>query len=79
MSGNLPQVSWIVGPGVHDRAPATSCPPQGALYTQGILEALTADPKVWAKTLLILTYDENGGFFDHVPPPTPRRARRARS
>ena len=45
--------------------------PQGAEYTQGILEALTADPKVWAKTLLILTYDENGGFFDHVPPPTP--------
>jgi hypothetical protein len=26
---------------------------------------------VWSKTALLITYDENGGFFDHVPPPTP--------
>ena len=70
VSGNLPQVSWIVGPEYTTEHPM-QLPAQGAEYTQGILEALTADPRVWAKTLLILTYDENGGFFDHVPPPTP--------
>ncbi|HLY35196.1 MAG TPA: alkaline phosphatase family protein, partial [Candidatus Limnocylindria bacterium] len=35
------------------------------------LSALTSNPEVWAKTALIVTYDENGGFFDHVPPPVP--------
>lgn len=35
-----------------------------------IVGALTANPTLWAKTLFILTYDENGGFFDHVPPTT---------
>jgi phospholipase C len=29
-----------------------------------------ANPSVWAKTILFLTFDENGGFFDHVPPAT---------
>jgi phospholipase C len=35
-----------------------------------ILDALTANPEVWAKTVFLVTYDENDGFFDHVPPPT---------
>ena len=32
---------------------------------------LSPNPKLWAKTALFITYDENGGFFDHVPPPVP--------
>ncbi len=70
VTGNLPQVSWIVGPEYTTEHPH-QLPADGALFIQGVLEALTADPAVWAKTLLVLTYDENGGFFDHVPPPTP--------
>ena len=35
-----------------------------------MIHALTANPRVWAKTVLFATYDENGGFFDHVPPLT---------
>jgi len=35
------------------------------------LDALTANKAVWEKSALFYTYDENGGFFDHVPPPTP--------
>jgi len=35
------------------------------------LDALTANKAVWEKSALFFTYDENGGFFDHVPPPTP--------
>src|SRR5207247_1800306 len=38
--------------------------------TDLILRALTGNPDVWAKTALLVTWDENGGFFDHVPPPT---------
>ena len=34
------------------------------------MSALTANPALWAKTLLLITYDENGGFFDHIAPVT---------
>jgi phospholipase C len=30
--------------------------------------ALRANPALWAKTLLVVSYDEHGGFYDHVPP-----------
>ncbi|MGH9889544.1 MAG: alkaline phosphatase family protein, partial [bacterium] len=35
------------------------------------LEALTANPRIWSKTVLFVNFDENDGFFDHVPPPAP--------
>ena len=35
-----------------------------------ILSTLVSNPEVWAKTVVLFMYDENGGFFDHVPPPT---------
>ena len=35
------------------------------------IDAIAANPDVWAKTAVILTYDENDGLFDHVAPPTP--------
>jgi phospholipase C len=35
------------------------------------LKALAASPDVWKKTVFIINYDENDGFFDHVPPPLP--------
>jgi phospholipase C len=68
-SGNLPQVSWIVGSVV-----TSDHPPSPSIFGENILSlivgALTADPTLWSKTLFILSYDENGGFFDHVAPPT---------
>ncbi len=36
-----------------------------------MLDALTADPEVWSRTALFITYDENDGYFDHVVPPSP--------
>ena len=39
-------------------------------FTSLVLDALTSNPKVWSKTALFLMYDENDGWFDHVPPPT---------
>jgi phospholipase C len=43
----------------------------GAYYVSEILNALTASPAVWSKTVFFIVYDENDGFFDHVVPPTP--------
>jgi len=67
---SLPQVSWIVAPesaSEHPEAP----PSIGEAFTAGILTALASNPAVWAKTVFILNYDENDGFFDHMPPPVP--------
>ena len=69
-AGTLPQVSWIHGPVVQCEHPATA-PQWGENLVQTVLDTLTSNAEVWAHTLFILNYDENGGFFDHVPPPTP--------
>ena len=69
MNGSLPQVSWIVATAEGSEHPGPSSPAQGADYTSKVLDALTANPDVWSKTVLIINFDENDGFFDHVPPP----------
>jgi phospholipase C len=69
-SGSLPSVSWIIPPAGFDEHPSGS-PARGMWFTSLVLDALTSNPAVWARTALFLMYDENGGFFDHVPPPTP--------
>jgi phospholipase C len=66
----LPQVSWIVAPTVMSEHPYAP-PSYGESLTSRLLDALAANPKVWAKTVFILNYDENDGFFDHMPPPVP--------
>jgi len=68
---SLPQVSWIISPRAYCEHPEVSTPGQGAWYIQQVLDALTSDPEVWSKTALIVNYDENDCFFDHMPPPGP--------
>ena len=69
ISGNLPQVSWLIGSVV-----TSDHPPSPAIFGENLLSlvvsALTANPALWAKTVLFVNFDENGGFFDHVPPVT---------
>jgi phospholipase C len=68
-SGNLPQVSWVLGSILtSDHPPAPSLFGENTL--SAMISALTANPSLWAKTVLFATYDENGGFFDHVAPVT---------
>jgi len=64
----LPQVSWIATSLLEDEHPGTSGPVIGEVAVQTIIKHLH-NHKVWDKTLLLITWDENGGFFDHVPPP----------
>ncbi|MFD5101474.1 phosphocholine-specific phospholipase C [Streptomyces albidochromogenes] len=69
-AGKLPQISWIAAPEAfteHSNFPSN----YGAWYIAQVLDALTANPEVWSRTALFITYDENDGFFDHVVPPYP--------
>ncbi len=72
-TGNLPSVTFI-DPHFIELPPDGNCdgPPadvaQGQLLVKSVVESVIASP-TWEKTMLIITYDEHGGFFDHVPPP----------
>ncbi|WP_034594025.1 phosphocholine-specific phospholipase C [Hamadaea tsunoensis] len=67
-AGTLPQVSWIVAADFLSEHPAWP-PAKGQDLCARLLAKLAANPAVWAKTVFILNYDENDGFFDHMPPP----------
>jgi phospholipase C len=66
----LPRVSWIVAPYKLCEHPSAT-PAAGEDLTARLISALASNPEVWAKTALILNYDENDGFFDHMPPLVP--------
>lgn len=65
-AGKLPTVSWLFAPENFSDHPTSAW--YGAWYVSEVLDILTKDPEVWKKTIFILTYDENDGYFDHVPP-----------
>jgi phospholipase C len=68
-SGQLPQVSWLLS-NLADSEHAPDPVKWGEALTHSVLTAL-ATSGLWKESVLFITYDENGGFFDHVPPPTP--------
>jgi phospholipase C len=72
--GKLPMISWLVPSERFSDHPSSAW--YGAWYLSEVLDILTKNPAVWQKTVFILTYDENDGYFDHVPPfvaPDPAR------
>jgi phospholipase C len=69
--GELPQVSWVLGALHESEHPGYSSPLSGELTSARVIRELMAHPDVWSKTAVLITWDENGGFFDHVAPPTP--------
>jgi len=71
MAKTLPPVSWIIADAAASEHPSVSTPLQGGDYTARVLDALTANPDVWARTVLLVNFDENDGLFDHMPPPAP--------
>ena len=68
-NGKLPTVSWLVAPENFSDHPGA--PWYGAWYLSEAMDILTKNPDVWSKTIFILCYDENDGYFDHVPPFVP--------
>ena len=69
--GTLPAVSWVLPSAPFSEHPHGSTPVEGAEFTAKILQALTSNPEVWSKTAFFLTFDENDGQFDHLPPAAP--------
>jgi phospholipase C len=69
--GTLPQVSWLVPAVTASEHPGFSTPLDGETVARQVVEALVSHPKAWQRTALFINWDENGGFFDHVRPPTP--------
>ena len=72
--GRLPQVSWIVAPEAYCEHPNWE-PDFGSWYVSQVIDILASNPDVWSKMALFITYDEEGGFFDHLVPPTPPQSR----
>jgi phospholipase C len=80
-AGKLPSVSWIdpsfadlrtglmriISPPSNDDHPPSDVSLGQALVLK-VYDALASSPQ-WSKTMLVITYDEHGGFFDHVLPP----------
>jgi len=66
-AGKLPQVSWIIPSG-----PVSEHPPagvqQGMAYVTGLVNAIMRSPE-WNSTAIFVSWDDWGGFYDHVVPP----------
>jgi acid phosphatase len=67
-SGTLPQVAFYKPVGRLNQHPSYTNLADGDAHIDDVLKRLRASPQ-WSKMLVIVTYDENGGFWDHVPPP----------
>jgi phospholipase C len=65
-AGTLPAVSWIVTEAIVSEHPPAS-PDMGQLFVAKVVEQLMSS-SAWASSALFVTYDEGGGYFDHVPP-----------
>lgn len=63
--GKLPAISWLTAPENFSDHPVSAW--YGAWYVSEVMDILTQNPEVWKKTIFILTYDENDGYFDHAP------------
>ncbi|MFD7158734.1 phosphocholine-specific phospholipase C [Kribbella sp. NPDC059898] len=72
-AGTLPQVSWLVPSSVDSEHPDASTPVASANLIYDVLDAIAADPETWSNTVLFVNFDENDGYFDHVPPPVAPR------
>jgi len=68
IAGTLPAVSWINSPFLLTEHPPTPIG-WGQFSVAQILAAITSNPELWSKTAVFITWDDSGGFFDHVPPP----------
>ncbi|OKK06681.1 phospholipase [Streptomyces sp. CB03234] len=70
-AGTLPEVSYLVPSAIDSEHPGSSSPIASATLVYKVLDALGSHPDVWRHTVVLINYDENDGFFDHVPPPVP--------
>ena len=67
--GTLPQVSFYKPPGRVNQHPGYTDIQSGDIHIADVLERLEKSPQ-WKNMVVVVTYDENGGYWDHVPPPS---------
>jgi phospholipase C len=67
-NGTLPPVSFVKPDGDHNEHPNYTNVFAGEAHTRDLIDAVRGGPN-WSDTAIIVTYDENGGFWDHVAPP----------
>jgi phospholipase C len=67
-NGNLPAVSFVKPLGNENEHPGYSNVSSGEHHAVDLINAIRNGPQ-WKDTAIFVTYDENGGFWDHVPPP----------
>lgn len=67
-AGSLPAVSFVKPSGVDNEHPNYANVLTGELHAEDLINAVRSGPN-WKDTAIIVTYDENGGFWDHVAPP----------
>ncbi|MGW3661386.1 phosphocholine-specific phospholipase C [Streptomyces sp. NPDC005151] len=72
-NGTLPKVSWLVPTAALSEHPSSSTPVGSANLIYDLLDAIASDPKAWSKTAVFINFDENDGYFDHVPAPVAPR------
>jgi acid phosphatase len=66
--GSLPQVAFYKPQGTLNQHPGYADVLSGDIHIAELVGLIKASP-LWSSTVIIITYDENGGFWDHVPPP----------
>jgi phospholipase C len=69
-SNTLPAVSFVKFVGPDNEHPGYASVLQGQLHVSNLVAQVQANPALWAHTAIIITYDEHGGRWDHVTPPT---------
>jgi len=66
-AGNLPQVVWVMPPGGGSEHPPADIK-KGEAYVMSLVDAIQQSP-YGDSTVIFITWDDYGGFYDHVPPP----------
>jgi phospholipase C len=72
-NGAVPAVSYLVAGERDSEHPGNSTPMLGQEIVREVLDAIASNDDMWDSTVLFISYDENDGLFDHVPPPVPPR------
>ncbi|SDI21536.1 phospholipase C [Actinokineospora alba] len=72
-AGTLPAVSYLVPTAALSEHPGSSTPVGSANLIYQVLDAIASNPDTWSKTVLLINFDENDGYFDHVPAPVQQR------
>ncbi|MFC7625996.1 phosphocholine-specific phospholipase C [Microlunatus sp. GCM10028923] len=72
-AGALPAVVWIVPPKALSEHPGGGTPAGSANLVYDLLDVVASDQATWSSTATLINFDENDGYFDHVPPPVPPR------